>query len=128
MGKLGRGRGGLAPEEQTGVGFKTERVKVPTTKGVSIGEMLVDGEQMKGEVSSEFAEVVAASERDATDRVKRNRVPRQYQKAVKDYFSSVRRSMRDAERGARKAPGSSEDGKAESAKPANEDPNGDGGD
>ena len=128
MGKLGRGRGGLAPEQQTGVGFKTERVKVPTTKGVSIGEMFVDGEQVKGEVSSEFVEAVVASERDATDRVKRNRVPRQYHKAVKDYFSNVRRSMGDADGGAGKAPGSSEEGETESASPKDEDPNGNGGD
>jgi len=127
MGKLGRGRGGLAPEQLTDVGFKTERQKVPTTKGVSIGEMFVDGEQVKGEVSSEFVEVVVASERDATDRVKRNRVPRQYHKAVKEYFSNVRRSMEEADRGAGKASGASDEGETESAKPTNEDPSGDGG-
>jgi hypothetical protein len=128
MGKLGRGRGGLAPEQQTSIGFKTERQKVPTTKGVSIGEMLVDGEQVKGEVSSEFVEVVVASERDATDRVKRNRVPRQYQKAVKDYFSNVQRSMREAGGRSGEASGSGDEGDPDSVKPTHENPDGNGGD
>ncbi len=98
MGPLGQGRGGLAPEEETRVDFRPEHAKVHTGKGVSIGQFLVDGEQVKGEVSSEFVEVVVAAERDATDRVKRNRLPRQYHKAVKAYFSNVQRSMRGADR------------------------------
>jgi hypothetical protein len=96
MGRLGQGRGGLAPEEQTAMGFKTERGKVHTGKGAIIGQFLVDGQQVKGEVSTDFAEVISAAERDASDRINRNRVPRQYHKAVKDYFSNVQRSMDDA--------------------------------
>ena len=89
MGQLGQGRGGLAPEEQTNVAFKTERAKVHTGKGAIIGQFLIDGEQVKGDVSSNFAEVISAAERDASDRINRDRVPRQYQKAVKTYFSTV---------------------------------------
>ena len=96
MGKLGRGRGGLAPEEKTAIGFKTERGKVHTGKGAIIGQFLIDGEQVKGDVSTSFTEVVTAAERDASDRINRNRIPRQYHKAVKAYFSSVQRSLRDA--------------------------------
>ena len=96
MGGLGQGRGGLAPEAQAAIGFKTERGKVHTGKGAIIGQFLVDGQQVKGEVSTGFAEVISAAERDASDRINRNRVPRQYHKAVKDYFSNVQRSMGDA--------------------------------
>ena len=92
MGKLGKGRGGLAPEQETNVAFKSERAKVHTGKGAIIGQFLVDGEQAKGEVKSVLAEVASAAERDASDRINRDRVPRQYQKAVKEYFSSVKRS------------------------------------
>lgn len=63
-------------------------------QGAIIGQFLIDGEQVKGEVSSSFTEVVTAAERDATDRINRNRIPRQYHKAVKEYFSSVQKSMR----------------------------------
>ncbi len=95
-GGLGRGRGGLAPEERTAVRFKTERGKVHTGKGAIIGQFLFDGEQVKGEVTSSFTEVISAAEHDASDRISRNRIPRQYQKAVKAYFSNVQRSIRDA--------------------------------
>lgn len=88
--KVGQGRGGLAPEEETAVDFKTERAKVHTGKGAIIGQFLVDGEQAKGEVSTVLAEVATAAERDASDRINRDRVPRQYQKAVKAYFSTIK--------------------------------------
>jgi hypothetical protein len=96
--KIGQGRGGLAPEQQTNVGFKTERGKVPTGKGAIIGQIQFDGEQVKGEVTSTLADIVTAGERDASDRINRDRVPRQYQKAVKEYFSNVQRSIQGAER------------------------------
>ena len=122
MGKRMRsGRGGLAPEEETPVGFKVQRGKVATTKGAIIGQFLVDGEQVKGDVSTEFVEIVSAAERDASDSVNRDRVPRQYQKSIKDYFSNVQRMLKDSKSETRKkrgkksestekAGGSSEDG------------------
>ncbi len=95
MGGLGKGQGGLAPEQQAGMGFKTERAKVHTGKGAIIGQFLVDGEQVKGDVQSTLSEVVTAAEHDASDRIGRNRIPRQYQKAVKEYFTNVRRLVKD---------------------------------
>jgi len=44
-------------------------------------------------VSSELAETITAAEREATDLVYRDRIPRQYQKSVKEYFSNVRRDI-----------------------------------
>jgi len=90
LGGYGRGRGGLAQEQQTAVGFKTERTKVKTTKGAIIGEFLIDGEQVRGEVSSKLRETVAAGERDASDLIHRDRIPRQYHKAIKDYFTNLK--------------------------------------
>lgn len=92
---MGQGRGGLAPEQQTKINFKTERGKVHTGKGAIIGQFLVDGEQLKGDVSVDLVDLVSAAERDASDRISRDRIPRQYQKAVKAYFSSVRRSLKE---------------------------------
>ncbi|MBU0717549.1 MAG: hypothetical protein KJ749_04810 [Planctomycetes bacterium] len=93
MGNLGRGRGGLAPEQQTAVDFQVEKAKVQTTKGAIIGQFLVEGEQVKGEVKAGLGDVVTAAEHDASDRINRNRIPRQYQKAVKEYFSQMREYM-----------------------------------
>ena len=77
------------------MGFKTERGKVHTGKGAIIGQFLFDGEQVKGDVTSSFTDVVLAAEHDASDRINRNRIPRQYHKAVKTYFSTVQRSIKD---------------------------------
>jgi hypothetical protein len=94
MGPLGQGRGGLAREEKTAVSFKTERTKVHVGRGATTGEFLIDGEQVKGEVSSSLRDVVSASEHEAADLIHRDRVPRQYHKAIKEYFSSLRRSAK----------------------------------
>jgi len=94
MGKMGQGRGGRAGEEKTDVAFKTERGKVHTGKGAIVGQFLVDGEQVKGDAKSTLVEVVSAAEREASDRINRDRVPRQYHKAVKAYFSNIQRSVK----------------------------------
>ncbi|MCP4592846.1 MAG: hypothetical protein GY842_19090 [bacterium] len=94
MGQLGQGRGGLAPEDgSSGFDYRIHRQKVHTGKGRIIGQYLVDAEQIKGGVSSQLAEAVAAEERDATDAINRDRIPRQYQKSVKEYFSYVQKAL-----------------------------------
>ncbi|MCH7814011.1 MAG: hypothetical protein IID40_08325 [Planctomycetes bacterium] len=99
----GRGKGGLAQEQQTGIGFKITRGKVQTTKGRIIGQFLIDGQQIKGDVSAELAETLAAEERVATDLIYHDRIPRQYQEPVKKYFSSIQRTL---ERASTRATGS----------------------
>jgi len=94
MGKMGQGRGGRAGEEKTDVAFKTEQGKVHTGKGAIVGQFLVDGEQVKGEMKSNLVEVVSAAEREASDRINRDRIPRQYHKAVRAYFSNIQRSVK----------------------------------
>ena len=118
MGKLGQGRGGRASEEKTDVAFKTERGKVHTGKGAIVGQFLVDGEQVKGEVKSNLSEVVSAAEREASDRINRDRIPRQYHKAVKAYFSNIQRSVKG-----NKLQGSTHDGDGKENSPESEKPN-----
>ena len=89
MGRLGQGRGGIAPSTPTDVGFKVHREKVKTAEGAIIGQFLVDGKQVKGEASKEFVEVIAAAERDATETINRDRIPRQFQKVVKEFFERL---------------------------------------
>ncbi len=90
MGKRpGRGRGGRAPEEQTGERWVKRRSPVMTTEGAIIGKMFIDGEQVRGDVSSRAVELFSAAERDATDALNKNRIPNQYRTAVKNYFSQI---------------------------------------
>ncbi len=96
MGSRGQGRGGRASEKQARMGFKIERDKVHTQKGAIIARFLVEGDQIRGEVDRSFAEIISAAEREASDRINRDRIPRQYHKAIKDYFSNVQRSLRAA--------------------------------
>lgn len=97
--KIGQGRGGKAEQEQTDVAFKTERQKVHTGKGAIIGQFLFEGEQIPGEASSKLAQTVSAAEREASDLIHRDRVPRQYHKAVKAYFSNMKRDLKGAKGG-----------------------------
>jgi hypothetical protein len=93
MGPLGRGRGGLAPEQQTSTAFKVHRAKVHTGPGRIIGQFLIEGEQVKGESSRDLVEIISAEERNATDAINRDRIPRQYQKSVKEYFTRVQKLL-----------------------------------
>ena len=104
MGRRGQGRGGLAPQEQTAVTFRTERAKVHSGRGAIIGQFLIDGEQVKGDVSSTFGEAVSAAEREASDLIHRDRIPRQYHKAVKAYFSNLQRAAKGSQAGEANSP------------------------
>jgi hypothetical protein len=88
-----QGRGGRAEQERAPVAFKTERQKVHTGKGAIVGQLVFEGEQVPGEVTSDLSKTIAASEREASDLIHRDRVPRQYHKAVRSYFSKVNRDL-----------------------------------
>lgn len=92
--KPGRGRGGIAPEEPTpGVGYVKQREKVHSGAGAIIGQYLVDGEQIKGEISADLHELVVAGQRDAADAIQQKRIPRQYHGAIKKYFSDLEKEI-----------------------------------
>lgn len=95
---MGFGRGGIASEEQTEVSFVKRRGKVKSVRGAIIGQFLIDGQQIKGEMARGVQEMVAAAERDATDAIERKHVPRQYHKAMKGYFSELQKLMKDKRR------------------------------
>ena len=89
MGGLGRGRGNIAPEEETKVSFERKREKVKTTRGRIIGQFLVDGQQVSGESKAAFTEAVAAERREASDAIKEARIPKKFQKSVTQYYSLI---------------------------------------
>lgn len=92
----GQGSGGRAESETSQVAFKTERQKVHSGTGAIIGQLVYEGEQVPGEASSKLAETIAAAEREASDAIHRDRVPRQYHKAVREYFSKANRGPKPA--------------------------------
>ena len=100
-----QGRGGRAEQEEAPVAFKTERQKVYTGKGAIVGQLVFEGEQVPGEASSELSKTVAAAEREASDLIHRDRVPRQYHKAVRSYFSKVKRDLKGDKEALEKAGG-----------------------
>lgn len=97
MGALGRGRGGRAPRKETKVKYSPDRLKGQQSPGAMIGEMFVDGEQMKGQAEQKAAEAVSAAARDATEAIDRDRVPRVYHRSVKDYFGGLQGDLKKAE-------------------------------
>lgn len=125
MGNLGQGAGGVAEEQKTDVAFKVERQKVDTRKGAIIGQFLIDGEQVKGQATQGLAEIVTASERDATDSINRDRIPRQYQKSVKSFFSTVQKALAGKKEGESKPSGDgAEEEKAPNDKPESDSADG----
>ncbi len=88
-----QGRGGRGPEEQTAVRFQKQRTPVITTPGAIIGKMFVNGEQVRGDVSSDTAELYSAAEREATDALNDNKIPNQYRSAVKRFFAQMRQDF-----------------------------------
>lgn len=93
----GLGEGGVAPLQQTDIKRVAERTPVKTRQGSIVSQQFVDGEQFKGEVSESFREAAISAQRQATDAVAREEVPRQYQGSVKQYFTRSVRGLQDGQ-------------------------------
>jgi hypothetical protein len=89
----GRGQGGFAPEQQAPFKTVARRTAIKTRQGSIISQRFVDGEQYKGEVSKEFVEAVISAERDATDAIAREQIPRLYHSSVQKYFTRSHREL-----------------------------------
>ena len=85
----GQGRGGNPPEQQTNVSFKDELYDSRVNKGKILNQLYVYGVPEKGEVTEEYVNAVRAAQQDATSSLARNKVPREYEDAVKGYFDSL---------------------------------------
>jgi hypothetical protein len=104
MGGLGRGQGGIAPMAETS--FKTTRQRTPvyTDKGSLIGQTWIEGEQIKGQASSEFVDTAISAERDVAEAIHQEKIPRQYRKTVGSYFTRIAKDAKDAGGGSTPAP------------------------
>jgi hypothetical protein len=93
MGQLGQGQGGVAPEQATGFRTVTEKPKVNTLPGAIDSVRFVNGEQFSGEVSDEFVEAVISAQREVSDAIAREQIPRQYHAGIKAYFDHTRTAL-----------------------------------
>jgi chemotaxis protein histidine kinase CheA len=93
MGNLGRGQGGIAPNTPGAFGTVRRQAGVNTLPGAIIHTEFTEGEQFKGEVSKEFVETVISAQREVSDALAQEQIPRPYQRSVGEYFKRVRDSL-----------------------------------
>ncbi len=85
----GYGYGSRIGKQRGAHGLKASKAKTRTQGGQIIGQMLIDGPQVKGEATAEATEAVNSALRDAEDAVEREEIPRQYQRVVQLYFERL---------------------------------------
>lgn len=88
-GNEGLGYGSRIGKEAGAHKYKSTKANIRTQQGQIIGQMLIDGPQIKGEASAEVQNAVNSAVRDATDAVEHDRVPRQYHDVTRKYFESL---------------------------------------
>lgn len=87
--QAGYGYGSRIGKQRGAHQYKATKAKTRTQDGQIIGQMLIDGPQIKGEATAEVAEAVTSAVRDAEDAVEREQVPRQYERVVRLYFERL---------------------------------------
>jgi hypothetical protein len=85
----GHGYGYSGDKQRGAHQYAATRAKTRTQGGRIIGQMLIDGPQVKGEAGAEVEEAVESALRDREDAVEREEVPRQYQRVVQFYFDRL---------------------------------------
>jgi hypothetical protein len=89
MGPAGMGEGGVAPKQETVFAMTPERSRVYTRRGAIIDQRFVQGEQYKGEVTSEFVEAALGLREDLTDVNRQKTQPRHIKLRQAQYFKRV---------------------------------------
>ena len=87
--QAGRGYGSRIGKERGAHSYKSAKEKTRATDGQIIGQMLIDGPQVRGEANADVTEAVNSAVRDAEDAVEREEVQRQYQRVVQNYFERL---------------------------------------
>ncbi len=91
----GLGYGSKIGKERTAYNKTPEKAKSRYQGGAIIGRMLVEGPQVRGQASAEDVAAAAAEVNDQLDNVEREDVPRQYHKALREYFDRLAGLMRE---------------------------------
>ncbi|RMF71343.1 MAG: hypothetical protein D6744_18060, partial [Planctomycetota bacterium] len=87
--RAGLGWGANIGKQAAAHQYESQRVKSQLSQGQIIGQMLIDGPQVRGEATAEVRDAIRSAVRDATDAIEREEVPRQYEKVLRNYFMSL---------------------------------------
>ncbi len=85
----GQGYGSRIGKEKQSHGLKPSKENTKNQGGAIIGQMLVDGPQVKGQASAEVQDAVNAAVRDAEDAIQQNRFPRQYDRVMREFYERL---------------------------------------
>jgi hypothetical protein len=90
FGGPGRGRGGKAPESETNVRFKNEKLKGRASgKGRITGVMYVKGLGKKGEATREYTSAVETFRKSQEESLENDNIPIERRALVRDYFDRI---------------------------------------
>jgi hypothetical protein len=112
----GLGEGYKIGKERRAHAYKARKVDSQLRKGKIIGQQLVDGPQVRGEATAEARQAVIAAQRDATDAIQRDEIPRQYDRVVRTYFDRLAGLADGARKQAAEAAPAAEPGKDDDEK------------
>lgn len=87
--EAGIGYGARIGKESGAHGYKASKIRSRSNSGQIIGQMLIDGPQVKGEIGAEAKDAVTSAVRDASDAIERESIPRQYHEVTRRYFESL---------------------------------------
>jgi len=93
----GRGQGGSPGATEADFTMEKKKVKSPNLGGPIVSQIMIQGEQIRGESRAEFAAAVAAAEQRASEEIVSNVIPREYHDAVKHYFGRLQAKARAEE-------------------------------
>ena len=83
------GGGGGGQESASDFTMKTEKAHVAARPGAIINRKLVEGESIKNDSKADFQAAVAEASQKASNSTTNNRIPREYQEAVKKYYGRL---------------------------------------
>lgn len=86
---MGQAAGGKVPETPDDIAFDKSKVKGQIGKGEILGGQFVKGLPKKGEVTTEYVDVVQSATQEATDAFSKDDIPAGYRRYVMDYFDSI---------------------------------------
>ena len=88
----GQGYGPRSYDDTGKTSTSRKKVESPTKKGPVIASWYFKSDQVKGESSREFKQVVGSARDAAAEAINENQIPRKYEDAVKDYFGRLEKS------------------------------------
>ncbi len=111
----GQAQGGSNSEQVADESWTKRKVSSKTGQGPIIGSTMIQGEQVKGESTAQFAQVADAAEANASEALENNVIPREFHDVVKHYFGRLK-AKSQAQEAAKAAAAPAEEAKPDDAK------------